>query len=345
MLARKPSNAVLLNVTPNFVHVARLGRPDATPLSLESLAEFASDDEAGLRGWLRREFREEARWIAGYCGFHPKGRVVVRDTLIPRRLHEAGYLAAVIAAHARVDATREWQIAAVEIDSGAAFSTEGTPRPGLVVGVARSEVRAFQQSLIQLNVRPRRLEIGTLAALGAVANVHARSAVEQAVAVCEIEPDETRIYILARNGLHIQPVLPCGLRTVEEAAQKEFGCADTATARRRLDLHDEELQRHERRLMRLFARHLRLSFDYFEHQTGQVIGCMHCCHLPASRAWVAAALGAAVDVPLLPADLHAWAHQTGLELAAPPPGPAWLASLGLVADLSAVPPSADASAA
>lgn len=339
MLARKPSNAALVNVTPNFVHVARLGRPDDRPLSVDAMAEIALDDELGLASWIRREFREETRWITGYCGFHPKSRVLVRDTLIPRRLDEPGYLAGIVSTLARVDAQRDWQLAALEADSGRAFTSEGTPRAGLIVGVAKAEVRTFQQSLIALNIRPRRLEVGTLAALGSAASLHAQSGSDQALAICEIEADETRIYILARNGLHTQPVLPCGLRTIEEAAMKEFGCADLTTARRRLDLHDEELQRHERRLMRLFARHLRLSFDYFEHQTGQVIGAMQCCHLPASRGWVARSLAAAVDVSTTEPDVLAWANRTGLELTTPPPSSAWLASLGLVADLT--PPVAD----
>ncbi len=334
MLARKPSNALLVNVTPNFVHVARLGRPDDRPLTVDAMTELALDDELGLASWIRREFREETRWITGYCGFHPKGRVLVRDTLIPRRLEEPGYLAGIVSTLARVDAQRDWQLAALEAESGRAFGAEGTPRPGLIVGVAKADVRTFQQSLIALNIRPRRLEVGTLPALGSASSIHALNGTEQALAVCEIEADETRIYILARNGLHTQPILPCGLRTIEEAAMKEFGCADLATARRRLDQHDEELQRHERRLMRLFARHLRLSFDYFEHQTGQIIGAMHCCHLPASRGWVAKSLASAVDVPSIEPDIVAWAHRTGLELATPPPSAAWLGTLGLVADLN-----------
>ncbi len=288
MLARKPSNAVLLNVTPNFVHVARLGRPDDRPLSVEAMAELALDDELGLTSWIRREFRDETRWITGFCGFHPKGRVLVRDTLIPRRIEEPGYLAGIASAQARVDAQRDWQLAAIEADSGKAFAPEGTPRPGLIVGVAKAEVRAFQQTLVRLNIRPRRLEIGTLPALGSAMSLHAQRGSDQALAVCEVESDETRIYIISRSGVHTQPILPCGLRTIEEAAIKELGCADLTAARHRLDQYDEELQRHERRLMRLFARHLRLSFDYFEHQTGQVIGAMHACHLPVSRGWVAA---------------------------------------------------------
>lgn len=344
MLTRKPTNAILLNVTPNCVHVARLGRPDDRPLAVDAMAELPLDDELGLTSWIRREFREETRWITGYCGFHPKGRVLVRDTLIPRRIEEPGYLAGIVGSLARVDAQRDWQLAALEVDSGRGFSSEGSPRPGLVVGVSKADVRAFQQSLVHLQIRPRRLEVGTLPALGAAASIHARSGADHALAVCEIEADETRIYILARNGLHTQPVLPCGLRTIEEAAMKELGCADIATARRRLDLHDEELQRHERRLMRLFARHLRLSFDYFEHQTGQIIGAMQGCHLPASRAWVAKALANAVDVPSIEPDVTAWANQVGLELTSTPPGTAWLASLGLVADLSAPAASAHAPA-
>ncbi len=345
MLARKPSNAVLLNVTPNYVHVARLGRPDSSPLTVEAFAELAPDDDAGLAAWLQREFRDQNRWITGYCGFHPKGRALARDNLMPRKLQDPTYLHSVLTAHIRIGSPRDWRFAALDVATGGPFTPDGAQRAGLIMGLSTAETSAFQQSLIELNIRPRRLEVGTLPALGSVASVHEAADTDQAVAVCEIEPDETRIYIIARNGVHTQPVVPCGLRTIEEAALKELGCADAAAARHRLDQYDVELRRHEQRLMRLFTRHLRLSFDYFEHQTGQVIGAMHCCHLPTSRTWIGQALSKAVDVAPLTFDLPAWSRRVGLGIVTGSPGPGWLATLGLVANLTNLPAATDAPAA
>ena len=205
-----------------------------------------------------------------------------------------------------------------------------------MLGLPLASVREIQNRLRKQRVRPRRLEVGTLALLGALTRHMRQIAYPHAVVACEMGITQTRIYLLGKDGVHTPAALPHGLRSIEETAMKELNAPDIATARRALEAPTEELRGHGRRLVRALTRHLKPAVDYFEMQTGQPIGALFCAHLPAPLAWLEEALCAAVDLEFLAPNFATWLPSVGLALPpdTPEPSRVWFQPLCLVGQLA-----------
>ena len=332
---RKERHGVLLNLTDHCVQLARLTGLDEKPLGVDAFAEFPKGDEESVTRWILETFPDHSGgYLPGYCSFHPQERLLLRETVNPRRLVEEGYLSGLIAEHAKITSAKEWRTAVLHPADGLPLTAESAVRAGLLLGVPWSAVRDAQLLMRKWSIRPRRLEVGTLNMLGGLARHLSLTAYPHAIVACEISQSQTRIYLLGKDGVHTPPSLPHGLLSIEEAAMKELGAPDVATARRHLEEPSDELRAHSRRLVRMLSRHLRPAVDYFEMQTGQRIGALFCTHLPARLGWLEQALSVAVDLEFFAPDFSAWMPAVGLQAeGSSVPGPSWFQPLSLVAQL------------
>ncbi len=335
-LNRRAQGAVLWNATDHLVHVARLGRLDVRPLRSEAMAEFAPGDETEIAAWVRDGAPERGGGFkAGYCGFHPPDRVLWREGINAKRLAEPDYLPGLLAEGAKVAAGAGWHVTAVNPVEGEVLTPTSLSRPGLVVGLPLAAVREQQQRLCRAGVRPRRLEVGSLTLLGSLTRFMRESAYPHATVACEIGVGHTRVYFLAKDGVHTPATLPHGLVSIMEAAMKELDLPGIGAARDALYAPTEELRAKGRRLVRMLTRHLKPAIDYFEMQTGQPIGALHAAHLPAPLGWLEEALGEAVELEFFVPDMPAWLKMAGLELTPGQPMPprSWFQAFGLVGQL------------
>jgi hypothetical protein len=339
MFKRKALQGVLLNLTDHCVQLARLGRLDERPLLVDHFTELPVSDEDAIIRWLRENIPNHVHgMLPGYCGFHPGERLFLREMINSRRLDEAGYVPGLVAEFAKVPNVKEWHVDALHTVDGLSLTDESTQRAALLLGLPWTAVREAQHRLRKWGIRPRRLEIGSIALLGALSRHLSLNAYPHAVVVCEIGQTQTRIYLLGKDGVHTPSPLPYGLLSIEEAAMKELSAPDVATALRQLEEPTESLRTHSRRLVRMLSRHLRPAVDYFEMQTGQRIGALFCGHLPARLAWLEESLSASVDLELFPLDYAAWLPAVGLQTGDTlPPGPSWFQPLSLVAELAPAP--------
>lgn len=337
LLARNQRTGVLLNSTDHALQLARLSRLDEKPVMLDSFTELAAADEEGLSRWLKATFPDKGQgYLPAYGGFHPPDRVLLRETINTRRMTEPNYLAALLAEQAKLTSVNDWKVAVLHPLDGELFTAATPSRPGLLLGLPLSSVRDLQQRLRKAGMRPRRLEVGSVALLGALSRYLRETAYPHATVVCEIGQTQTRIYFVARDGVHTPATLPHGLLSIHEAAMKELGVPDIAAARQQLADPTAELRAHSRRLVRMLTRHLKPAVDYFEMQTGQPIGALFCAHLPTKLAWLEEALCAAIDLEFLVPDFATWLPLAGLELApnTPPLPRAWFQALSLVSELA-----------
>jgi hypothetical protein len=337
MFKRKERRAALINLTEHSAQLARLSHLNEAPVTVDQLLEVPITDTESVARWLEENFpkRRGGFFIPGYGGFYPPEFALVRESIAARRLAEPWYLASLIEEHGKVASAKEWQIAALHTTEGTSLDAESPQRSTLLLGVPSQAIRDTQQRLLQWGVRPRRLEIGTLALLGAMTRYFTQQALPHAIAVCEIGATQTRLYFVGKDGVHTPPPLPHGLLSIEEAAMKELSAPDAGAALRQLAQPSETLRAHSRRLVRMLSRHLRPAVDYFEMQTGQRAGALFCAHLPEKLGWLEEALCAAVDLEFVSPDLGTWLPQSGLQLA---PGIAasrsWLQPLSLIGQLA-----------
>lgn len=336
-LARRSRSGVLWNVTDHVVQVARLGQLDQKPLVVDALAEFAPNQLEAAAAWIRTTFPERGTgYLPGYCGFHPADRVLLRENINTKRLAEPGFLPDLLAEHAKLSSAKDWHVAALHPIDGDVFTATSPSRSGLVMGLPLQAVRETQSRLGRIGILPRRLELGSVALLGGLTRYLRERAYPHAVVACEIGLGQTRVYFIARDGVHTPAPLPHGLVSIMEAAMKELNAPGIGPAREALLAPTDELRSHSRRLVRMLSRHLKPAIDYFEMQTGQPIGALFCAHLPSQLGWLEEALCAAVDLEFLVPDLNAWLPVTGVQLApgTPPPSRSWFQALSLVGQLA-----------
>ena len=336
-LTRNRRAGVLFNQTEHGLQLARLGRLDEKPLTVDAFAELASADDEGFVQWIDANFTDRGQgYLAAFCGFHPSERTLLRENINTRRFGEPDYLATLFAEQSRLPSTKDWLIRAIHPVEGEVFTAATPPRPGLLFGLPLGGVRDLQNRLRKLRIRPQRIEVGTIALLGALTRHIRQTAYPHAVVACELGQTQTRIYLLGKDGVHTPAPLPHGLLSIEESAMKELNAPDIATARRALEAPTEELRGHSRRLVRALTRHLKPAVDYFEMQTGQPIGALFCAHLPARFGWLEEALCMAVDLEFLAPNLETWMPTVGLQLApnTPVPDRSWFQTLSLVGQLA-----------
>lgn len=337
LLSRNSRAGVLWNLNEHVIQLARLPRPDVKPVVVEQLVEFPSGDEESVAKWVRATFPERGRgYVPGYCGFHPTDRVLLRETINTKRMVEPSYLPQLLAEQAKLTAVNDWNICALHPSDGELFTPATPSRPGLLVGLPLATVRDVQQRLRKLGVRPRRLQLGTISLLGALTRYMRETSYPHATVVCEIGLGQTRVYFLAKDGVHTPAMLPHGLVSIMEATMKELGVPGIGPARDALYAPTEELLGHSRRLVRVLTRHLKPAIDYFEMQTGQPIGALYCAHLPSKLGWIEEALCTAVDLQFLVPDFDVWLPLSGVQLApgTPPPARSWLQPLSLIGRLA-----------
>jgi hypothetical protein len=341
MFNRQARPGAVINQTDNYIHLARLVRLDEKPLQVDALAEIAPKDEDALTKWLGANFNDYTGtgYLPAYCSFHPAQRVLWRENLYSRRLSDPAYLPGLIAEQAKVSSAREWQLTALHPGDGVPLNTDGMARPGLLFGVPWTAIREQQQRLLNLGVRPRRLEVGTLSLLGTLGQHLLRTGFSNSIVVCEIEHAQTRTYVVAKDGVHTLPALPHGLLSILEGAMKELGAPDVATALRQLEDPPEAIKTHGRRFVRVLSRHLKPAVDHFELKTGQRIETFFFSQLPARLEWLGLALGAAVELEVLSPHFDAWFPLANLKV---DPGSvtlnsSWLETFSLVTDLASAP--------
>ena len=337
LLSRNKCSGVLFNQNDHGVQLARLARMDERPVEVDLLTELPSTaDDGAVADWLETAFPDRSPgYLTCYGGFHPVERVLQREMVNTRRLAEPAYLHLLLAESAKLPSVKDWHVAALQPLDGEEFTSAVPTRTGLLLGLPQAGVLDLQQRLRKLGLRPRRLEAGSVPLLGALTRHIRDTAYPHAVAVCEIGLGQTRVYFLAKDGVHTPATLPHGLLSIMEAAMKELSAPGIGVARDALFAPTEELRTHSRRLVRMLTRHLRPAIDYFEMQTGQPIGALYCAHLPASLGWLEEALCAAVDLEFLVPDFAAWLPTVGLTVPARAPAPArsWFQPLSLIAQL------------
>jgi hypothetical protein len=339
LFSRSKHTGILWNATDHVVQVARLGRLDQRPLRVDAFAELTPGDDEALARWLGETFPDRRPgYMPAYCGFHPVERVLLRETINSRRLVEPNYLRQLLAESAKLTALNDWQLCALHPSEGEQFTSATPSRPGLLFGLPRSTVRESQQRLCKAGLLPRRLEIGSVALLGALMRYIRETSYAHATVVCEIGLGQTRLYFLGKDGVHTPATLPHGLLSIMEATMKELGAPGIGTARDALFAPTDELRGHSRRLVRMLTRHLKPAVDYFEMQTGQPIGALFCAHLPAKLGWLEEALCTAIDLEFQVPDFKLWLPAIGLEIepGTETPPRSWFQPLSLLAQLAPV---------
>ena len=333
-LQRKIRRGLLIEINPYQILVAGISRLDASPAVLDCAAEFDREDEAGLRQWLGENFDQKKGWLPAIGSFSTPDLLLQRESLLPRKLVEPSYLAALVREQFKIENPEQWKLQTLSPMEGLALPPEGTSRPALICGVSHHDVHQTQQRLLDFRLLPYRLEMSILPLLGTLTGYRTSRNDKRAVVVIVIEREHTVAYIIGKEGIHCPALVRHGFSSIAQAAGKEFGLTEAAAISDRLHQADEDLLLRASKLVRAIGRDIKPVVDSYEMTTGQPVGEIYCAYLPPKLAWITEPLAQVVGRSPLIVDSTAWMQTINLQARDIPMafGAHWLGVLSLLAD-------------
>ena len=213
MLFSRKAKGYFVSVSDQGMQVARTSAPEL-PFTVEELRESAAGD-ADARGEVLKQVqsgRAGGGYLQAVVGTHPPRRLVRRHTVDPKRVKEPGYLAEVCAQQFRVE-TGGFALAVVSAADGSEFDPAGSPQRDLLFcGLPSEDVASLQGELLEDGVYPLRLELGTVALLGGVADCLAHARSKAPVLVLEVGADVTHAFIVTAGGVEVSRPISHGDR-------------------------------------------------------------------------------------------------------------------------------------
>ncbi|MEI6860954.1 MAG: hypothetical protein WCL04_01715 [Verrucomicrobiota bacterium] len=301
-------------------HTLLLARTSAAvpPLVVEEVRECASDDPPAWAEALKSlQPKRAGNFTQAVCGIYPARRVVRRVTLEPKRVREAGYLNEVASQQLSIEPEQHTLMVLNAHDGKEYDMAQATQKEAVICGLPTEDIVSTQDKLLAGGLYPDRLELGTLAVVGALADYLNFNKSKMPVLVLEIAADVTQSFIVSAQGLEATRAIPQGLEGMIPVVQKELNLKDEESARKLFYSNAFDFTGLAPLMTKRLLKDLQSSIGFYEVQTGQSIGQVICPMLPPKLAWIESAIAAQLAVPVLNPDLAAWLQSRQITLAEP----------------------------
>lgn len=280
----------------------------AGPLVVEELKECPLGDEGALMEALKQlqPKKGQGGYLHAVCGVYPAKRLVRRATIEPRRVKEAGYLNDTAATQFRIEPDK-YTLAMITTGDGIDYDVSKAPGKDVVFcGLPTEDIAVLQESLLAKGIYPARLELGTVATVGALADYLNFSKSKTPTLVLELGLNSTHSFIVSASGLDASRPIPQGLDSMIPVVQKELGLKDEESARKLFFSNTFDFTGMGPALIKKLLKELQSSIGFYEVQTGQSIGQVMCTHLPPKLGWLENSIASQLGVGVLKLDLVAW---------------------------------------
>jgi hypothetical protein len=286
------------------------------PLVLEELREFDTADEAALQGALKALRPEKSSSYAhAHCAVSPPSRFIRRATLDLKRVKEPGYLAEVATGQFRIDPETN-AISVLNAADGLDFDSArpAAHKDVLFCGLPSSDVVRMQSEFVRAGIFPERLELSSMAALGAIIDFLKFSDSGKPTLVLELGAQQTQTYIVSSRGVEATRPIAVGLDAMVPVVQKELGLKDEDSARKLFFSNTFDFSGMGASLCKRLLKELQSSLGFYEVQTGQSISQLICPVLPAKLVWLEAVIAAQVGVSVLKPEVQPWLNSRRITL-------------------------------
>lgn len=278
------------------------------PLVLEDLRECASNDEAALAEALAAlQPKKSAGFAQVHCGVSPVTRFVRRATLDLKRVKEPDYLGEVVNTQFRIDPEQN-AITVLGATDGLDYDAAkgGANKDVVFCGMPVAEVSRAQADLLKLGLFPARLELSSLAALGAIIDYLKFTDSAKPTLVLELGAEHTQSYIVSARGIEATRPIAVGLDAMVPVVQKELGLKDEESARKLFFSNTFDFTGMGASLCKRLLKELQSSMGFYEVQTGQSIAQLICPVLASKLGWLEAVIASQVGVSVLQLEFPAW---------------------------------------
>lgn len=316
MLFSGKTNGYFVEINEYSTLVARTSSQTA-PLTIEKVEEVAGSALANV-GTVFNQVAGPPRAGAyrnAVCGIAPDRRFLRRASPEAKRAKEANYLEELLTTQFRAEPDKMMLTIlsasdGSDIDPGSVGGKEV-----LFCGGYTEDFSTAQKTLLEAGIFPDRLELTSVASLGGMRSLLSMQDNKSPTLVLEIGRETTHCYIVNAGGVDLARPIPYGINSMIPIAQKELGLRDEEAAAKLLFSNTFDFTGMGPNLVKRLLKELQSSIGFFEVQTGQSIGYLHCSVLPPSFTWLSGTLASALGVAALNLDLRQWAESQGLSFA------------------------------
>jgi Tfp pilus assembly protein, ATPase PilM len=300
-------------------HATLLARTSAVtgPIVVEEVGECSAGDEAGLAEMLKKiqPKKSPTGYMNATCGVYPPRRLVRRASLELKRLKEAGYFGELLSTQFRLDLDKH-SVHAISAVDGTDYDLErATQKEVLFVGMPNDDVTAAQDRLLAAGIYPDRLELGTVASLGAVIDYLRFKKSTMPTLVLEIGSEVTHSFIVGPNGVEVARPIPQGIDGILPVVQKELGLKDLDSAKKLFFSNTFDFTGMGPLLVKRLLKELQSSIGFYEVQTGQSVGQVVCLGVPPSLEWLDRSIASALGIANMTIELEPWLASRGITFA------------------------------
>jgi Tfp pilus assembly PilM family ATPase len=307
MLFSKKTKGFFVEMNENSVLLARTSSP-STPMEVEELRECALGDDAGIAEALKQLLpkRPPSGYVHAVVGVYPPRRIVRRHTLELKKMKEAAYMADVFTQQLRIEQDK-FTVAMINAGDGADYDlTKANQKEVIFCGAPNDDINSTQESLLNTGIYPERLELGSVATLGALVDCLAFEKSKTPTLVLDVGNDTTHSFIVSSNGVEASRPIPQGLEAMVPVVQKELGLKDEESARKLFRSNTFDFTGMGPLLIKRLLKELQSSIGFYEVQTGQSVGQVICIQLSPKLAWLEGALASSLGIATLKFDPVPW---------------------------------------
>ena len=307
MFFSQKTKGYFVELNDHGVMLARTSAP-TLPFTVEEMVECPPNDAAALTAALQQiqPKKTPSGYLHATVGIYPGKRLVRRHALELKRVKEAGYLAEVCAQQFRIDQDK-YSLAILNSNDGTDFDlAKAAQKEVLFCGLPTEDADATQTALLESKIYPARLELGTVATLGALVDCLAHSKSKAPTLVLEIGADSTHSFIVTAGGVEASRPIPQGLDAMVPIVQKELGLKDEESARKLFYSNTFDFTGMGPLLIKRLLKELQSSIGFYEVQTGQSVGQVLCTQLPPKLVWLETAISNSLGIGSAKLDPVPW---------------------------------------
>ena len=288
------------------------------PMQIEALREFPPDDVRALVTILNELHPKKSS--GGYThacvGVNSDQVFVRRASLDVKKLKEPDYLSEFANAQFKIDPVVN-SIAVLNSSDGRDYDQQkSSPEKDIVLcGLPISEVNKFQDDLLLRGVYPTRLELSSVASIGALIDYLKFTDSNKPTLVLELGSKQTQSYIVSSRGIEASRPISVGLDDMVPVVQKELGLKDEESARKLFFSNTFDFTGMGGSLCKRLLKELQSSMGFYEVQTGQSIAQVICTVLPVKLTWIEGVIASQIGVTILQPNLQPWLSKRGINVA------------------------------
>ncbi|TVR48256.1 MAG: hypothetical protein EA425_14695 [Puniceicoccaceae bacterium] len=285
---------------------------------VESIERIPSNDQAALIQALKTATRtKENTYFQAVCSVYPKERLLRRTGIDLKRLRDGGQIAQALKEDLEID-PGQYSLCLLSPKDGRDLDpTSDTDREVLLCGAPTAAINQVQEHLLGLEVYPTRLEIGTVAHLGALCEYLRAAKIEEPALVLEVDQNLTGAYIVSAQGVELSRLIHFGVESMIPIVQKELSLKDEDSTRRLFFSGSFDFSGMGPVLLRRLFRDLQSSLGFHEVQTGQSVVHFFCTRIPGGLGWFQPVVAEGLGLKLLKPDYNLWLQTARIQFADP----------------------------